>query len=120
LERDSLLGERDRLKADVDALNGEVNLLKSRNQILLEDNESLFTALEHNLCMNQEFEPLSKSLEFFRGIKKVTDVLSRVVVIVAILSALMHQTKPFTRLRTIVESLFKNNIFGIEATIVLF
>ncbi len=119
-ERDSLLGEKDRLKAELDALKGEVTFLKSSNQIKLEDNASLSTALEHNLDVNQVCKPLSKSLESFGGFKKVTDVSSRAAVvraaIVAILSILMRQTKPLMRLRTIVDTLYKHNIFGIEVT----
>jgi hypothetical protein len=79
-ERDFLLGERDRLKADLDVLKSEIKTLKSTNQILLGDSESLSTALEHNLGVNQDFAPLSKSLESFGGLKKVTDASSRVAV----------------------------------------
>jgi chromosome segregation ATPase len=123
-ERDFLLGERDRLKADLDVLKSEINTLKSTNQILLGDSEPLSTALEHNLGVNQDFAPLSKSPESFGGLKRLLMHLAELLfvgtAILAIMSVLLRQTKPIMRLRTIVDSLFKQNIFGIEAAKTVF
>ncbi len=130
-ERDELLRERDKLKDSNKTLvhlnhtiTAERDELRSSNESLARDHAMLSTALVDSMEQYEELQenwnPLTSSLEDYGGFKKVTDKSSRVLAvgaaILALLSVLMKRTQPITRLRTVCDALFSNSIFGIEGT----
>ena len=119
-ERDALLGQKEIMEAERDVLKAEVAVLQSTNELLSEENKNISNVLEQNLQFSNVFEPLSKSLESFGGFTKVTEKCNAVIAVgaalISVLAVLMRHTKPITRLRTVVEALFSQKIFGVQAT----
>jgi hypothetical protein len=119
-ERDSLLEERDTLLAEQEALKAELTSLKSSYDLFVEENSTLSAAIQQNLQCAEVFQPLSQSLHPFGGFQKVTDKgnidFAIGAALLSMLAVLMRHTQPVTRLRTVVEAVFGQKIFGAELT----